>query len=214
MEKSEEFEYANKDLQNTNFDEQELSDTNFSGSNLEGATFRHSILRNADFSGANIRGCDFSGAMVSKANFENAQLGISEKRFSELLFGALGMAAFLGIPGGGVNVDNSSPSQSASVPFLAAMYSLAGSILFLLSGYRLFKSNEEAFILPNIALSLVLLIACFLSLKVFISFLQQSSSTSFKNSNLSEAKFNNAVLKNTDFSGANQNDVDWGNSIK
>ncbi len=215
MQESEEFEYVNKDLPNAKFDEQELSDTNFSGSNLEGATFRNSILRNADFSGANIRGCDFSGAILSRANFENAQSGISKKRFSGLLFGALGMAAFVGMPESGfVSVDNSSSSQSASIPFVAAMYSLAGSILFLLSGYHLFRSNEEALILPNIALSLVLLIVCLLSLKAFINFLQQSSSTSFKDSNLSEAKFDNAVLKNTDFSGANQNGADWGNSRK
>jgi uncharacterized protein YjbI with pentapeptide repeats len=212
MEESEGFEYVNKDLRNINFDEQELSGTNFSGSNLEGATFRNSILRDADFNSENIRGCDFSGAILSKANFENAQSGIIKKRFSELLLAAFEVAAFPMPPGteggGDFNVYNSTnPGQSAGIPLAAAMYSLAGSILFLSSGYRLSKSSEEAFILPNIALSLVLLIVCFLALKAFVSLLQQSSSTSFQNSDLSGANFNNVVLENINFSGSTQDDV-------
>ena len=211
--------YQGLDLENTCFDRQDLCKANFSHSNLNGSTFKNSILRSANFSNADIRGCDFSDSILVGANFENALAGMSEERVANLIFSSLGIAALIGISAvesgsdAAAYIDNSRPSEAISGLILTSLFSLAGSALFGGSLYKTWGNDDYVSNTLCIMMSIACLIICAFSSRHIAVLLRRLSSTSFQNSDLSGARFNNATIKNTDFSGSIQRDLDGGETI-
>lgn len=193
-----------RDLKNSRFSYRDLQAADFSNADLRDSIFENCNLQNANFSNSDIRGCDFSHAVLIGANFEGAQAGVSEERCINLLFSSLGFFIFAGLGAidGSIYHDESSPVQSVGAANLAVTFILV-FIIFLL--HYLYSSwinqNAESIVAGSILLLILIFIFLF-SLRKARALLHSLSTTSFRHADLTNAKFNNAIVEHADFYGA------------
>lgn len=186
--------YANRDLRNCSFREQDLT--------------------GADFSGSDIRGCDFSKTMLTGANFERVRTGQTLKQLVAQIAFAISFSIFFAFIFAGAFISGSegfSPSSISS--------SISNTVIFIAASYIFTVNMLVAFNQNNTVSEIAFGTGTVVCIGFAIHFLLASikavrgaTGTSFKNADLTNAKFNDSILQNVDFSEAKTTGINWTNS--
>lgn len=180
----------------------------FSNRDLRDRSFKGLDLCDADFSGSDLRGCDFSEAILIGANFSRVQTGQSRRRVHLLIgrTGATAIAVTLAGALAGVEAVVATGVVATAITrgetgiiaaALAAASAVAGCKGLLLLLQAEFFHGSVLGVGSAIAF-------CFAAL-LFLEALKTSEATTltrFHNADLTQAIFDEAVLHDTDFSGA------------
>ncbi|OYD95162.1 hypothetical protein CDG77_10590 [Nostoc sp. 'Peltigera membranacea cyanobiont' 213] len=157
---------------------------NFAKQDLRNRSFKGQDLTGADFSGCNIQGCDFTSATLVKANFEKAIGGQTSKQIINFAIKNTILFIFL-------IVDSADFARSWQKAIIDNSYT---------------QINVFALGINSV---IWFVIFGFVSINFFKSLRSSLSGTYFNKTNLTNAKFTDAVLKKTDFSDAQLFYVDW-----
>jgi Pentapeptide repeats (8 copies) len=189
---------------------------NFSNQDLRNRSFKGVDLTGVDFSNSDIRGCDFSDTILIGANFERVRSGQSRRRSHTLIARAGGVAIAVTMAGALVGFIAGVEAGSAAITATAAVAiaitkveagivagAIAGAAAAIgCNGLITFLGGD---LLRGILLFLASGIILGLAAIVFfqaVAEVEKFSLTSFKNANLTNAKFTEAMIEDTDFSGA------------
>lgn len=199
------------------------SSPNFANQDLRNRFFQGQDLTDADFSGADIRGCNFNQATLIGANFERVRTGKSRRpilyliarsgavavsvtligAFTSLVTGTeAGTVALAGTGVAAVAVTSADPGIISGVIAGAAAFVGCGGLITFLQGN----------ILRGICLGLGSILVFGLAGSSFLQTVEEienSTTTSFKDADLTNARFNNAMIQETNFSGAKINQANW-----
>ncbi|HLO52178.1 MAG TPA: pentapeptide repeat-containing protein [Kamptonema sp.] len=189
---------------------------NFSNQDLRNRCFKGVDLTGADFSGSDIRGCNFSKAILRGANFERVRCGQSRRRVSTLIARAGGVAiavtmagAFAGLIAG---VDAGAAAVAGTAAVAVAITRVeAGIVAGAIAGAAavIGANGIITFLGGDYVRGILLFLASgvILGLAAIVFFqavaeVEKLSITSFKDADLTNAKFDEAMIEDTDFSGA------------
>jgi uncharacterized protein YjbI with pentapeptide repeats len=189
---------------------------NFSNQDLRNRSFKGLDLAGADFSGSDIRGCNFTEAILRGANFQAVRSGESRRRVGTLIARAGGVAIAVTIAGAFVGFVGGAEAGSAALTATAAVAiaitkveagivagAIAGAAAVIgCNGIIAFLGGDS---LKGILLFLASGIIFGLATIVFfqtIAEVESLSKTCFKGADLTNANFDEAMIEDTDFSGA------------
>ena len=207
------------------------SPLNFAGQTLRGLSFQEQDLTGADFSHAAILGCNFSDARLVDTNFEAARIESKPGGGRVVAIGAALLATVTAI----LALAIVGSTSGATVAAMGALFAIAVAILI----QRMTESSVAVFALVlaiagtlasafaaisaltqgmwSAVMLWVLLLSVFVGFGYFrfktltplLATIDTSNPTSFRNANLTCARFNGAAIDNADFSGAILAWVDW-----
>jgi len=189
---------------------------NFSNQDLRNRSFKGLDLTGADFSNSDIRGCDFTDTILIGANFEGVRTGESRRRSHTLIARAGGVAIAVTMAGAFVGFIAGVEAGSAAITATAAVAiaitkvepgivagAIAGTAAVIgCNGLITFLGGDMLRgILLFLASGVILGLAAIIFFQA-VAEIERLSITSFKNANLTNAKFTKVMIENTDFSGA------------
>ena len=207
--------FINANLASSDFTQVHLNKVNFSSANLENSDFIEAKAIDSKFSKTNIRGCNFCHTSLINANFKYAETGVSWIEIFELAYEALAgqslddaTTAERHLSVSSLGDDDPQTQSIRKLPILI-LISLLLNWIFLKAVITDYQNHHLSSF--TVIVAIVLLSSIYSSLQI-VRVIKKQSGTCFQNADLSSAKFNYALIANTDFTNATITNVDWRNS--
>ncbi|HAG82810.1 MAG TPA: hypothetical protein DD379_06565 [Cyanobacteria bacterium UBA11162] len=219
--------FANQNLQNRSFKGQNLTDGNFSGSDIRGCDFSRTKLVGANFEGVKA-GLSRKNVVVLLTVGLAGALALIEVLigicvvFSLILIGtdrAITFASMLAVLTGGgililIGVVVSAKAMGVKGEILVAagffvvfgVLGLVATVLLSIENFRQGHIVSSLAGIPQFCLAFAIALGGFIQL---IKMIKTTIGTSFYTADLTNARFNYALLRNTDFLGATLVKVNW-----
>jgi uncharacterized protein YjbI with pentapeptide repeats len=187
---------GNPFVPNCDFSNQDLTGANFAGANVSLANFSGANLTDADFSGATATGATFFGATLKNATFNRANISQADFRNSKFLYLA-SLSETIAQQAKFVGADLMSPNPGKIVEWSSSDFSRADFASISIRSFYCGGCNFDDAILTNATIDLA-----------YFGRSPDNRPTTFRRTKLQKAKFMNgagftdAIIENSDFSGA------------